>query len=202
MVDERDIPETPDDAHVCDLVSVSWIDSESNVAWTHPVPAHMKDSYVCVPSNSVCDPRVADDTAPSTFTGPLSIFPPLVTEKWIAIPDRHGLLILDLASGAVLLDWADPAARRGPSFVADTAHYRVEGLSCEGDARSGRPLVVCADNLLYFSGQVAVLINVRNWTVVATGRLTKQNDDDWRVTARVGLGKWTLALDGRLLRIH
>jgi hypothetical protein len=150
----------------------------------------------------VCDPRVTDDSAPSTFSGPLSIFPPLVTEKWIAIPDRHGLLILDLASGAVLLDWAEPAVRREISFVVDTAHYRVEGLSCEGDARSGRPLVVCGDNLLFFSGQVAVLIDIRNWSVRASGRLTKQADDNYRVTTRIGLDKWTLALDGRRYRIY
>jgi len=139
VVDERDslFPEglLAEDARVCDLVSISWIDSEGNVAWTHPVPAHMTDSYVCVPENSVCDPRVADDTAPSMFTGALAIFPPLVTEKWIAIGDRAGLVVLDLASGGVLLDWGDPAARRGQSFVANVAHYRVEGLSCEGEAR-------------------------------------------------------------------
>jgi hypothetical protein len=206
VVDERDslIPEglLAEDARVCDLVSISWIDSEGNVAWTRPVAAHMTDSYVCVPENSVCDPRVADDTAPSTFTGPLSIFPPLVTQKWIAIGDRTGLVVLDLASGRVLLDWGDPAARRTPSFVANTAHYRVEGLSCEGEARSGRPLVVCGDNLLYFSGRVAVLVDVHSWTVVANGRFAKQTDDDRRVTTRVSLGKWTLALDGRMLRIH
>jgi hypothetical protein len=177
---------------------MSWIDGEGNVAWTQPVAAHMRDSYVCVPQNSVCDPRATDDIAPDPF----SVFPPLVTEKWIAVGDRYGLLILDLATGRVLLDWGDPAAVRAPSYVVDTAHYRVEGLSCEGDARSGRPLVVCGNNLLFFSGQVAVVVDVRNWTVVATGRLTKQSDDDGRITARVSLGKWTLALDGRLYRIH
>jgi hypothetical protein len=157
----------------------------------------MKDSYVCVPENSVCDSRVTDDMAPSAF----HVFPPLIAENWIAIPDESGLLVLDLANGGALLDWADPAPQRAPWYFVHTAQYRVEGLSCEGEARSGRPLAICGDNLLFFSGRTAVLVDVRNWSVAATGPFTSKSDDDGRITTRIGLGKWTLVLDGRVFRV-
>lgn len=176
---------------------MSWIDSEGNAAWTRPVAAHMKNSYVCVPENSVCDSRVTDDIAPGAF----EVFPPLVAEKWIAIPDEAGLLIVERATGGALLNWADPAPQREPSYFAHTAQYRIEGLSCEGEARWGRPLALCGDELLFFSGRTAVLVDVRNWSVVASGRFTSKTANDGRITTRLSLGKWKLVLDGQVFRV-
>jgi hypothetical protein len=207
-----------EDARICDLVSLSWIDARGDLAWTSPVPPRMQPRYAypCVTTKDY-EPHVAQE-APNPFPGYVRGESPIrssdlkVAGDWIAIPSTSGLLVLDMATGRVLLDWSDPAAPHAPSFAAIRLDWSIDGLLCTKDP--GRLdfggltglLTVCDEKLVFFSGRTATIVDLRTWSVLASGGIAER--DDWYGTrtvphlkARIALGPWTLILSGQVPRI-
>jgi hypothetical protein len=190
----------------CDLASVSWLDASGRVAWTSPVPARMAspDSVECVSCerNPGGPEPCVDKTAERAW--PSNVDEPLLVDGAVAIADGTGLWVLDLATGQPRLDWTDPAPANAAGYWADTAEYRLEGVTgCAGYAPGGLPFVRCDDKLVWFDGRTAVVVDTSSWKVLATGAFSAPaaptvcgKSDTW--STRIPVGPWVLAIDGTI----
>jgi hypothetical protein len=138
----------------------------------------------------------------------------------VAVADASGVLVMDVKTGEVRLDWSDDAigwasdpsagsdaGRHGTlssAFEVDDGHFRLDGPpgfdGCEGAMRQGRIFKPCGTKLVWFAGRSVLVLDARPWRVEAVGRYEPGGDAkharDSKRAARIPVGPYALSVDG------
>lgn len=203
----EDLPPSPAAAHsrACRAVSVSWLDARDRVLWTVALPQRMREA-----DQGLCDCHRADDGGSCAAelreyrARPRASEPPFVIGVLregdiVAVADASGVLLLDVRSGEVLLDWAAPAAA-GARFFVDEGRFRLEGgKGCAGPVVHGHTLRRCGARLVYFNGAAVALFGLSPARLEAAASSEPAHSlsaKAGQVKARIPVGGGAFVLEG------
>lgn len=207
--DLENLPPAPGTPHalLCQAVSVSWLDAHDRVRWTARLPARMRDA-----DQGDCDCRRADDGGACASelreyrARPRASVPPFVVGVLreghvLAVADMSGVLLLDVRSGKVLLDWEAPPDAGARLFV-DEGRFTLEGMKeCSGVLERGRMLRRCGTRLVYFNGSAVAVFHLGRPRLEAATRVEASHvvpSAPSHVKARIPVGSGTFVLNGRV----
>ncbi|MFP2925682.1 hypothetical protein ACLESO_10765 [Pyxidicoccus sp. 3LG] len=204
-LEDRPRVDAPRGETVCQAVSVSWLDARDRVLWTVALPERMQESDQapcgCRPAGDggVCVSELHDYIARPRASVPPFVVGVLRQGDVLAVADLSGVLLLDVRSGKVLLDWEAPREPNAQLFV-DEGRFTLEGTQgCSGPLARGRMLHRCGTRFVYFNGSAVALFQARPPGLEAAVRVESAHlipQRPARVKARVPIGGGTFALQG------
>ncbi|NMO17867.1 hypothetical protein HPC49_23370 [Pyxidicoccus fallax] len=195
----------PQPETVCQAVSVSWLDAKDRVLWTVPLPARMREvdrePCGCAPAG---DGGVCVSELHAYRSRPRASVPPFVVGVLrkgdvLAVADMSGVLLLDVRSGKVLLDWEAPR-EPSPRLFVDEGRFTLEGTAgCTGSLARGRMLHRCGNRFVYFNGTAVALLQASPPGLEAAVRVEDAHlipQRPSRVKARIPIGGGAFVLRG------
>ncbi|MBX3273020.1 MAG: hypothetical protein KF729_22345 [Sandaracinaceae bacterium] len=180
----------------CDAVALRRLRG-GRVLWVRPLPERARRAIggVCrctTPDGRPCATEVRDylrGRAPS----PPGVIGLEHHAGHVFLADTSGLLVLDAASGAVVLDEPTPEGR---AAWFDRGRWTLG--ACRGTARSGAFLGRCDDGVVFFDAGHALLVATRPARVVARATLSVDARRPGSVSIEGPLGAHTLRVEGAI----
>ncbi|MFP2907830.1 hypothetical protein ACLESD_22835 [Pyxidicoccus sp. 3LFB2] len=206
-LEERVRADGPQPETVCQAVSVSWLDARDRVLWRAPLPERMRkvdwEPCGCRPPG---DGGVCVSALHTYVAEPRASTPPFVVGTHrkgdvLGVADMSGVLLLDVRTGKVLLDWEAPREPNAVLFV-DEGRFTLEGIpGCAGTVARGRLFHRCGSRFLYFNGSAVALFQTRppgleTAVRAETAHLIPQRPS--HVKARIPIAGGTFMLEGRV----
>lgn len=166
---------------------VEGIAADGHAVWSRPLPAAWLAAGAC--------PLPLDEDADLGARSAASF----EHAGRFVVATEAGILLLARDTGQVLLQHDLPDAEERPTFFDHGTFTFSGGPTCQGDARRGEVLAMCASSLVVLHGPVALLIDVARAEVVSQTRITAAmvtHGAHAQSAATIPLGSGELRLQG------